>query len=112
MSDEKALSELVEDVVDRGANTVEEIHRAIADMPLQVLDDLGLLEGATDEVRRIQDVSIGAIYGLVRDVNHKVARLAGEVLEERSSAAADAPAPGEDAESDEAPGSASDDATR
>jgi uncharacterized membrane protein len=81
MSDEKALTQLIEEVVDQGATTVEEIHRAIADMPLGVLERLGLLEHTTSEVRRIQDVSIGAIYGLIREVNHKVAGLAGDLLE-------------------------------
>lgn len=85
MSDEKALNELIEEVVDQGATTVEEIHRAIADMPLGVLERLGLLERTTSEVRHIQDVSLGAIYGLIRDVNHKVATLAGDLLEQRPS---------------------------
>ena len=81
MREEKALSELVRDVVDQGATTVEEIHRAIADMPISVLEQLGLLEATTAEVRRIQDVSIGAIYGLVRDINEKVAKFAAEYLD-------------------------------
>jgi len=85
MSDEKTLNELIEEVVDQGATTVEEIHRAIADMPLDVLERLGVLEQTTSEVRRIQDVSLGAIYGLIRDVNHKVAGLAGDLLAQRSS---------------------------
>lgn len=85
MSDEKALTTLIEEVVDHGATTVEEIHRAIAEMPLGVLDELGVLERTTREVRHIQDVSLGAIYGLIRDVNHKVAGLAGDLLAQRSS---------------------------
>ena len=82
MSDEKELTRLIEEAVDQGAKTVEEIHRAIAEMPLGVLERLGVLESATREVRRIQDVSLGAVYDLIRDVNHKVAGLAGELLEE------------------------------
>jgi hypothetical protein len=31
----------------------------------------------------VQDSSIGAIYDLIRDVNHKVAQLSGELLEKR-----------------------------
>jgi hypothetical protein len=31
-------------------------------------------------VRRIQDTSIGAIYDLIRRVNHEVGRLAAEML--------------------------------
>lgn len=85
MSEEKALSERIEEAVDQGATAVEEIHRAIADMPLGVLEKLGLLERTTREVRRIQDVSLGAIYDMVRDVNHNVAGLAKELVEDAPS---------------------------
>jgi len=91
MSDDKALTELIEDAVDRGATTAEEIHRSIADLPLSVLERLGLLEFTTREVRRVQDVTLGAIYDAVREVNHKVSQLAADLLERR----ADEPAPGE-----------------
>lgn len=82
MSDEKLLTELIEDAVDKGATTVEEIHHAIADLPVNMLERLGLFQEAASEVKRIQDVSIGSIYDLVRDVNHKVAKLAGELIEQ------------------------------
>jgi methyl-accepting chemotaxis protein len=83
MSDEKALTELVEEAVEKGATTVEEIHRSIADLPLTVLERLGLSEEATSEVRKVQETSIGAIYDLIRDINHKVGKLSTELLEQR-----------------------------
>ena len=42
MGDEKALTELVEEIVDRGATTTEEIHRAIAELPLTIFDRIGI----------------------------------------------------------------------
>lgn len=74
------LAELVADAVDRGATTVEEIHRQIADLPLSVLEELGLFEGTVAEVRRIQDTSIGAVYDVIRRVNREVSKLAGDLL--------------------------------
>ena len=53
MSDEQALSELVRDVVDQGATTVEEIHRAVAELPLNVLERIGLFERTAEDVRKI-----------------------------------------------------------
>ena len=82
MSDERALTELIKDVVDQGATTAEEIHRAIADLPLTVLERIGLFERTAQDVRKIQDTSIGAVYGLIRDINQKVSKLAGDVLEQ------------------------------
>jgi polyhydroxyalkanoate synthesis regulator phasin len=89
MSDDRTLSELIEEMVDKGATTAEEIHRAIAELPLNVLERLDLFEQATSEVRKVQDTSIGAIYDLIRNVNHKVAQLSGELLERRQESAED-----------------------
>ena len=94
MSDEKNLTQLVEELVNDGATTAEEIHRAVADLPISVLEGLGLFESTTREVRRIQDTSIGAIYDVIRDVNHKVAELAGEVLEKTLAGEASTPSKG------------------
>ena len=78
----KTLARLVQDEIDKGATTVEEIHKAIADLPLKVLEESDLLRGPAKEVRRVQDHTIGAIYDLIRDVNHKVGAFASELLAE------------------------------
>jgi hypothetical protein len=41
VSDEQKLARLVEGVIDKGANTAEEINRAILDLPITVLEGLG-----------------------------------------------------------------------
>jgi len=83
MTDAKALTELIEDAVNKGANTVEQIHREIADLPLGVLERLGLFERTASDVRRVQDASIGAVYDVIRDVNFLVTKLAGDLIEAR-----------------------------
>lgn len=84
LTEPKALTELIEDAVNKGANTVEQIHREIADLPLGVLERLGLFERTTSDVRRVQDASIGAVYDVIRDVNTLVTKLAGDLLEQRA----------------------------
>jgi hypothetical protein len=79
----KGLVERVEETVDRGATTAEEIHRAIAGLPLGTLERLGVHDQTLGEVRRIHDETLGAIYDLVRDVNHTLARFAVELVEQR-----------------------------
>ena len=80
MGDEKRLTEWVRDAVDKGATTAEEIHKAVADLPLSVLEKLELFESSTKEVKRVQDLTIGAVYDLVREINHQVSALAADLL--------------------------------
>ena len=82
MSTKKTLTRLVQDEIDKGATTVEEIHKAIADLPLKMLEEIDLLKGPAKEVRRVQDHTIGAIYDLIRDINHKVGAFASDLLAE------------------------------
>jgi hypothetical protein len=80
MSTKKTLPRLVQDEIDKGTTTVEEIHKAIADLPLKMLEEIDLLKGPAKEVRRVQDRALGAIYDLIRDINHKVWTFASELL--------------------------------
>jgi len=85
ISNEPGLARLVEDVIDKGANTAEEINRAILELPVTVLENLGLGDTAS-HVKKVQDSTIGAIYTLIRDINHKVADLAEDLLEQKKAA--------------------------
>ena len=82
MPTKRTLSRLIQDEIDKGATTVEEIHKAIADLPLKILEESDLLKGPAKKVRRMQDHTIGVIYDLVRDINHKVGTFASELLTE------------------------------
>ena len=82
-SERRTLTELVEEAVDQGATTAEEIHREIANLPLNVLERLDVFQDAAGEMKQVQDSTIGAIYDAVRDINHKVSELAKDLLEER-----------------------------
>jgi hypothetical protein len=67
--------------VDAGADTVEKVHLAIARLPLDTLAKLDAFEKTAKNVRKIQAASIGAIYDLIHQVNHEVAKLAHELLD-------------------------------
>jgi len=83
MTERGALLDWIEESIDRGAETVEEIHRAIADLPLDVLERNGVVAESAADLRRVQDSSIEAVYDLVRDINHQVVKLAGDLLDTR-----------------------------
>lgn len=76
----KRLAHLVQQAIDKGADTVEEIHRSIANLPLDVLERLDVFKETVKDVRKVQDTSIGAIYGLIHKVNREVGKLATEML--------------------------------
>ncbi len=82
MGEARPLSDLVIDAVESGANTAEEIHRSVMNLPLEIAQRIHLLEGPVKEIRRVQDESIGAIYDLVRSVNQRVGKFAADLLEE------------------------------
>jgi histone H3/H4 len=78
-SEATRLADLVQQAVDDGADTAEEIHKAVADLPLEVLAKLDIFKESAKDVRRVQDASIGAIYDVVHRVNREVAKLAREL---------------------------------
>jgi hypothetical protein len=81
MSNEaRKLADVVHDAVDRGANTAEEIHKSIADLPLEVLEEVEPLKKLVNRVRKVQERSISAVYELVRGINEEVAKITRDVL--------------------------------
>lgn len=86
MSERKDIADLVEEAIDRGATTAEDIHKSIADLPLKILEEIEVLRKPVREVRRVQDRSIGAVYDLIRQINERVAKLASDMLRKRKAA--------------------------
>lgn len=68
------VKDLVQETVDRGVASVEQIHQVIARLPFDVLEALGVPDPLRfrDRQRRV----IGVVYGVVRDAN----RYLGELL--------------------------------
>jgi len=81
----KRLVDLVQREVDDGATSVEEIHKAIANLPLEILDRLDIFEETSKGARKVQEATIGAMYDVIRKVNDEVGKLAREMLTGRPS---------------------------
>ena len=84
-SDMRKLVHLVQREIDDGATSIEEIHKAIANLPLEVLERLDLFEQAVKGARKVQEARIGAMYDLIRKVNDEVAKIAQDLLAKRPS---------------------------
>ena len=81
-AERKALAKFIEEAIEKGATTVEDVHRSIAGLPLRILEESELLRGPAKEVRRVQDHTIGAVYDLIRHINEQVGTLAAELLDQ------------------------------
>ena len=77
----KGLVALVQEAIENGATTVEDVHRQIASKPLDALSNIDALEGPLDRVRQIQDETIGNVYETIRTVNAQVGEIAKDLLD-------------------------------
>jgi hypothetical protein len=76
----RKIVDLVQREIEDGATSVEEIHKAIADLPLDVLERLDLFEEMVKGARKVQEARIGAMYDVIRKVNEEVGKIARELL--------------------------------
>jgi hypothetical protein len=77
----KGLVSLVQEAIENGATTVEDVHRSIASKPLDVLSNFEPIEGAVDRMRQIQDETIGNVYEMIRTINAQVGEIAKNMLD-------------------------------
>jgi hypothetical protein len=79
MTDElQGLKDLVQEAIDKGASSVEEVHRSIAALPFAVLERIEPLAASAKTAKDLQQQSIGFVYDAIRTVN----RMAGEIAEQ------------------------------
>jgi hypothetical protein len=73
------VKDLVQEAVDRGAASVERIHQAIAALPFDVLEAVGVPDplGLRERQRRV----IGAVYAVVREANRQVGGMLSDAFE-------------------------------
>lgn len=75
------LKDLIQEAVDRGATSVEQIHQAIADLPFEMLEQRGLLDVDGVELRKTKTRTIGVVYDAIRRINREVGELISDQFE-------------------------------
>ena len=75
------VKDLVQQAVDRGAQSVEQIHRYVADLPFEALERTGLLEDDRLGLREKQQRTIGMVYEAIRRINDEVGRFVSNQIE-------------------------------
>lgn len=81
--DPQRIRALVEEAVSAGATSVEEIHKAVAAAPLEVLAQVEPLSGPASTAQDLTTRSIGAVYETIRQVTEQVGVYAEQLLIER-----------------------------
>lgn len=77
----EAVKDLIQEAVDKGATSVEQIHKTIAELPLGVLEKRGLLGEQGGKTLDLVDTSIGTVYEAIRTVNREIGELASGLFE-------------------------------
>jgi len=80
MENVRKLKDLVQEFVDKGATSVEEVHKAIAALPLEALEGIEGIGESAKGIKEIQQKTIGGVYDIIRSVNNKVAEIAEEII--------------------------------
>ncbi len=80
MENVRKLKDLVQEFVDKGATSVEDIHKAIAALPLEALEGIEGIGESAKGIKEIQQKTIGGVYDIIRSVNNKVAEIAEEII--------------------------------
>jgi hypothetical protein len=76
----KDLKDLVQETIDKGATTVEEVHQAVASKPLEVLEQLVPEKTPAKDIEAFQQRTIGSVYDMIRTVNQAVGEIAEGIL--------------------------------
>jgi hypothetical protein len=76
----KSLKDAVEQAIDNGARTAEEVYMKVARMPFDQLERIAALEGVVHRARGVHDQSIARLYATIRAINKRVGKLADQAL--------------------------------
>ncbi|HEU0195854.1 MAG TPA: hypothetical protein VFQ88_01390 [Nevskiaceae bacterium] len=75
------LKDLIQQAVDRGATSVEQVHQSIADLPFETLERLGLFKETSKNLHEKHRRSIGMVYDAIRTVNREIGQLISDQFE-------------------------------
>lgn len=75
------IKDLIQEAVDKGATSVEQVHQYIADLPFEALEQTGLLQEDRLQLRDKQRRTIGMVYDAIRGINRQVGELISDQFE-------------------------------
>ncbi len=70
------IVDFIQNTVEKGASTVEGVHRSLAAKPFEVVRMVKPLDEMVSSVQKVQDQCIGGFYDLARALTHSVGETA------------------------------------
>jgi hypothetical protein len=81
MTEPEGIRAMVQDAINNGASSVEDVHKKIAAMPLGALKNVEGLGQWGQDVQDLTNLTIGTVYDTIRQVNDQVGQVAKQMLE-------------------------------
>ncbi len=75
------LKDMIQEAVDRGATSVEQVHQFIAALPFEALERTGVLDDEKFQLKEKQRRTIGMVYDAIRRVNSEIGQLISDQFE-------------------------------
>lgn len=75
------LKDMIQEAIDRGATSVEQVHQFIAELPFDALEKTGVLNDEKLKLKAKQRQTIGMVYDAIRRVNREVGQLISDQFE-------------------------------
>ena len=79
---------MVQDAINNGATTVEDVHKKIATMPLAALKNVEGMGAVGQSMEDLTHMTIGTVYDTIRQVNDQVGQVAKQMLASTGTASA------------------------
>ena len=75
------LKDMIQEAIDRGASSVEQVHQYVAELPLDALEKAGLLDDERLKLKAKQRHTIGMVYDAIRRINREIGQLISDQFE-------------------------------
>ena len=75
------VKDMIQEAVDRGAKSIEQIHQYIADLPFEALERAGVLDDDKLKLRAKKTRTIGMVYDAIRGINKQIGELISDQFE-------------------------------
>jgi hypothetical protein len=75
------IKDMIQEAVDRGARSIEQINQYVADLPFEALERAGLLDDDKLKLREKKTRTIGMVYDAIRGINKQIGELISDQIE-------------------------------